>query len=35
MLPFWVRMDLGAMTMKGYSEFPKASVLLEPRHQIV
>ena len=30
-----VRVDLGAMVMKGYSAFPKAPVLLEPHHQIV
>ena len=28
-LPLWARVDLGAMTMKGYSTFP------EPYHQIV
>ena len=26
----WVRMDMGAMAMKGYSAFPKTPVLLEP-----
>ena len=30
-----VRVDQGAMTMKGYSTFPKAPALLEPQHQIV
>ena len=34
-LPFQVRMDLGAMAMKGYSTFPKTPALLEPHHQIV
>ena len=34
-LPLWVRLDLGAMAMKGYSTFPKAPTLLEPHHQIV
>ena len=29
------RMDLGALAIKGYSEFPKAPPLLEPHHQIV
>ena len=24
MLPLWARVDLGAMTIKGYSTFPKA-----------
>ena len=35
MLPHRVRDNLGAMAMKGYSAFPKAPALLEPRHQIV
>ena len=26
-------LDLGAMAMKGYSAFPRALALLEPRHQ--
>ena len=34
MLPLWARVDLGAMAIKGYSAFPKASELLEPHHQI-
>ena len=34
MLPIWVRVDLGAMAMKGYSVIPKAPALLEPPHQI-
>ena len=35
MLLFWARVDLGAMTMKGYSASIKALLLLEPHHQIV
>ena len=35
MLPPQARVDLGAMAMKSYSEFPKASVSLESHHQIV
>ena len=35
MLPLRARVNLGAMAMKGYSAFPKAPVLLEPRHQII
>ena len=35
MLPFWVRVDLGAMAMKGCSAFPKAPASLEPHHQII
>ena len=35
MLPFRARVDLGAMSMKGYSAFPKAPALLEPHNQIV
>ena len=31
-LPLRVRVDLGAMAMKGYSAFPKAPALLEPHH---
>ena len=31
----WVRVDLGAMTIKEYSVFPKALVLLKPHYQIV
>ena len=34
-LPFRTRVNLGAMTMKGYSAFPKAPSLLEPHHQII
>ena len=30
----WARVDLGTMPMNGYSAFPKAPALLEPRHQI-
>ena len=32
-LPHWARVDLGAMTMKGHSVFPKAPISLEPHHQ--
>ena len=35
MLPLWVRVDLGAMAMKEYSAFPKASALLKPHHLII
>ena len=35
MLPFRVRVDLGATAMKGCSAFPKAPASLEPHHQIV
>ena len=35
MLPLRAREDMGAMSITGYSEFPKASALLEPYHQIV
>ena len=35
MLPLRARVDLGAMTMKGYSTFPKTPALLEPYNQIV
>ena len=31
-LPFWSRIDLGAMAMKRCSGFPKAPALLEPHH---
>ena len=34
-LPLRARADLGSLSMKGYSTFPKAPVLLEPHHQIV
>ena len=34
-LPLQDSVGLGAMAMKGYSAFPKASALLEPHHQIV
>ena len=33
-LPPRARVELRAMTMKGYSTFPKAPALLEPHHQI-
>ena len=33
--PLQTRVDLRAMAIKGYSTFPKAPALLEPRHQIV
>ena len=35
MLPFQVRVDLGAMALKGCTAFPKAPVSLEPHHQII
>ena len=35
MLRLRVRVDLGAMVMKGYSVFPKVPASLEPHHQIV
>ena len=35
MLLLRVRVNLRVMTMKGYSAFHKAPVLLEPRHQLV
>ena len=35
LLPFWARVELEAMAMKGCSALPKASALLEPHHQIV
>ena len=31
----WVRVDLGAMAMNGYSALPKAPALLESHHLIV
>ena len=34
MLLLRVRVDMGAMAMKGYYAFPKAHALLEPHHQI-
>ena len=34
-LLLWARVDLGAMTIKGYFAFPKTLALLEPHHQIV
>ena len=34
-LPLRARVDLGAMAMKGYSEFPKFPASLEPHHHIV
>ena len=33
-LPLHVRVDLGAMPMKGYSAFPKVPALLKPHHQL-
>ena len=33
-LPFWTRVELGAMAIKWYSVFPKAPALVEPHHQI-
>ena len=35
MLPLQARVDLGAMTMKECSAFPKAPASLEAHHQIV
>ena len=35
MLPLRARVNLGAMAMKGYTAFAKASAILEPHHQIV
>ena len=35
MLPLRARVDLGAMSIKGYSAFPKAPALLKPHYQIV
>ena len=35
MLPQWTRVDQEAITVKGYSAFPKAPALLEPHYQIV
>ena len=32
MLPLWARVDLGAMAVKGYSAFLKASAILEPHY---
>ena len=34
-LIFWTTVDVGAMTMKGNSTFPKAPALLKRHHQIV
>ena len=34
-LPFWAKVDLGAMAMKGCSAFTKAPASLEPQHQII
>ena len=34
-LPFWARVGLGAMAMKGYSALPRAPALLETHHWIV
>ena len=33
--PFRNRVDLGAMAIKGYSEFPKSPASLESHHEIV
>ena len=33
-LPFWVRVDLGEMAIKGFSSFSKAPALMESPHQI-
>ena len=35
MLPLQVKVDMGALAMKGYSTFPKTPALLKPHHQIV
>ena len=35
MLPLQAKVDLGAMAVKEYSAFPKASALLEPHYQII
>ena len=35
MLPLRARVDLGAMTIKGYSAFLKVPALLEPHHECV
>ena len=35
LLPLRARVNLGAVAMKGYSEFPKAPALLKPHSQIV
>ena len=35
MLPLRAKVDLEAMTMTGYSAFPKTPALLEPHHEIV
>ena len=34
-LPLQARVDLEAIAIKGYLEFPKTPALLEPQHQIV
>ena len=34
-LPLWARVDLGVMTMKEYSAFPKATPLLKPYRQVI
>ena len=34
MLPLRVRMDLGAVAIKGYPVFPKAPALRKPHHQL-
>ena len=35
MLPFPASVELGAMAIKGYFEFPKAPAFLKPHNQIV
>ena len=34
-LPFWAKVNLGAMAMKECSAFPKAPASLEPLYQMV
>ena len=34
-LPLWARVDLRAVTMKGYSAIPQIPALVEAGHQIV
>ena len=34
-LPFWARVNQGAMAMKGCSAFPKTPASMEPHYQIV
>ena len=33
-LPLWLRVDLGANTMMGYSASPQTPSLLEPHYQV-